>query len=1226
MRGKVWPILLSAAIFASSVNNVMIGKTDTKEAERTKPKVALEEIRQSIEKVTPENGMKEKSEISIDESKSMQETVFLPVWFTARNESYLERNGYFYIYVRKKGEPIDKGHWYRLNMSVDSLSAQKSQKIDWKMTYLGNMPVSKKDCVDEWIVESDQNPTKDLDYFSFTIEKGKAWQATRQDAYGTEPVLSDPAVLTEEQKNQGFPYPERYYMLCGKFCYQVQGYRMYFDKSVFEDMKFMDIEIENKEIQKKDQKLDKDEKPWTGDGYFKFAIDTNNVGMTAAGASGQFHHAIYGFFLKPNRYTIKFNANGGTGTMKSQSVNYDDEVLLNENQYSKMGYQFKGWNTKKASSSSSTAFRDRQEVKNLTDKHKETVTLYAQWKPKIYTATLDNQQADLETGTPKLYQKYETGWYSDKKCTSALREQGKQINQAITIPKKDGYKFLGYYDKKKGGTKMVGSGGKLTERGIFEFKMQENTIWYARWEPKIYRITLDHCLKKPEVVGTDKLYKKFQKGLFFDELCEQKISLEATVEIPEKKGYVFQGYFSAKTEGVQLINDAGVLTKEGQKAKNQTGNEIWYAQYDYQIKCEDYADIPCDLEKTETDIRERLGVRIVYDSDKKSVIVITEQTGCSISLRGQPVGTKIGNFQSQIGVTSFSSVTAKTKRAVLSLMPKEGAAYQLEVTMGNHTICNRKVYYKNGRFRTLAKLGESKSRIIERGSSIAGSGWGADTNENRYYSMYRYQDCSELKKVTAPATVYRYFCYINLNMAYSGNGATKGKNMLEYDVSLENLYQFRENIFEKELLEQKKTAEGKRYDCKVKYGFEGWSIKEGNLKLPGENKAVSVLYREAEREKILSDRTTESATSYLSVSPITVIGSIFLENQNRQGQVKEQEEREVLSAGAGKHASSYLNLSAKWSAYPTIVVTPGEKLEFYEGEDVSKEDLIRCLTAHDTEDNGEKTDKPDYKALNHKIRIVKISYPASKNGTRKASEKVYQEDVPKSFLLDTYFLKLEKGETVNILVTFAVTDSDNHTTEERLKVIIKYNHPPKINSDESYYYLKEEANRGEITASALLARTEAKDVEDGTLTKKLKLIDFDPLKIKMQTGYKAEFPITYEVTDAYRKTTVHKAKVIIWDETAYQAEEEKKYVRFISEEYLWTLEKESIWRNKENISYLKAVLGNTSPLETWKFTHQDVISIQTWMTEHGEGHWRAGQEANQEFLAKFAHCRQVCHQ
>lgn len=1224
MREKVWSILLSIAVLAGSVNNFMIVKTHAKETKQTRQKVVLEEKRQSSEQVTPENGVKEEFEIGTDKSEMMQETASLPVWFSAQGESYLKRKGYFYIYVRKEGEPIEKGHWYRLNMSVDSLSAQKSQKIDWKMTYLGNMPVSEKNCVEEWIVELDKNPTNDIDYFSLDIEKGKAWQATRQDAYGTEPVLSDPAVLTEEQKNQGFPYPERYYMLCGRFCYQLQGYRMYFDKSVFEDMKFMDIERENKDIQKKDQKLDKDEKPWTGDGYFKFAIDTNNVGMTAAGASGQFHHAIYGFFLRPNRYTIKFNDNGGTGSMKSQKAVYDEEVILNANQYSRMGYQFQGWNTKKAASSSSTAYRDQEKVKNLTDKHKETVTLYAQWKPNIYTVALDNQKADLEAGTPKVYQKYETGWYSDKKCTSVLREQGKQTNQPILIPQKDSYKFLGYYDKKKGGTKMIGAGGKLTEEGQADFKMHKDTTWYARWEPKVYSITLDHCLKKPESAGTDKLYKKYKKGLFFDDLCEQEVSLEAAVEIPEKKGYVFQGYFSTKTEGVQLINDAGILTEEGQKAKNQSGNEIWYAQYDYQIKCEDYADIPCDLEKTETDIREGLGVRIAYDSDRQEVAVITEQSGCSISLRGLPVGTKIGNFQSQSGVNSVSAVTAKTKRAVLPLIPKEGEAYQLEVTVGNHTICNRKVYYKNGRFRTLAKLGNPKSKMIERGSSIAGSRWGADAGEGCYYPMYRYQDCSKLNKVSAPATVYRYFRYIDLNIAYNGNGATKGKNMLEYDVSLENLYQFRENVFEKELSEHKKTAEGKVYQCTVKYGFEGWSMKERILKQPGEKKAVSLLYIEGEKEKILSDMTTESAASYLSVKPIAAAGSLLEESQNQQVQIREQGEKEVQTVRADKHASNYLNLSAKWSAYPTIVVTPGEKLEFYEGEDVTKEELIRCLTAHDTEDNGGEINRkdPNYKALNQKIRIVKISYPASKNGTRKASEKVYQKDVPQNFLLDTYYLKLEKGEAVEILVTFAVTDSDNHTTEAALKVKVKYNHPPKISCDEPYYYLKEEANRGQITAEALLSRAVAEDTEDGTLTEKLKLIDFDPLRLKMQTGYKAEFPITYQVTDAYRKTTIHTAKVIVWDETAYKAEEEKNYVRFISEEYLWTLEKESIWRKAENMSYLRKVLSNTRPVETWKFAHQDVLSIQAWITEQGEGHWKVGQEANQEFLNKFAYCRQ----
>lgn len=1243
MREKVLSLLLAFAILTGSAGSqgILTGSVSVQgvltdgaciegfsdenadTAEKMAQNVVLKKKRQPSKSVTPDEGVKIKPEIVEDDSEIREETAFLPVWFAAQDERYQERKGYFYIYVRKEGEPIERGHWYRINMSVDNLSAQTSQKINWKMTYLGNMPASNKDCVEEWIMKIDKNPTKDYDYFMFDVEKGKAWEATRQDAYGTEPVLSDPAVLTQEQKNQGFPYPERYYMLCGKFHYQVQGYRMYFDKSVFEDMKLMDIEKENKDIQKKDQKLEKDEKPWTGENYFKFAIDTNNVGMTAAGASGQFHHAMYGFFLKPNRYTISFNANSGTGTMKKQNVIYDRKVALHANQYGKTGYQFQGWDTKKVPSSSSTAFRDQEEVKNLTDKHKVTVTLYAQWKPKIYTATLDNQKADLEAGTPKLYQKYETGWYSNKKCTVALREQGKQINQAITIPQKDGYKFLGYYDKKKGGAKMVGSGGKLTEKGISEFKMQKDATWYARWEPQIYNITLDHCLKKPEVAGIDKLYKKYKKGLFLDDVCEQEICLGETIAIPKKEGFVFQGYFNAKADGVALINDIGELTEEGQKRKNQSGNEIWYAQYDYQVKCEDYADIPCDLEKTGTDIREELGVRIAYDNKKREVIAITEQTGCSISLQGQPLGTKVGNFQSTVSVNTFSTATTNAKRTTISLIPREGAAYQLEVTVGNRTICNRKIYYKNGRFRTLVKLGEQKSKTIKRGSSIAGSKWGADSGESHYYPMYCYQECSELKKVSAPTTVYRYFRYIDVNMAYSGNGATEGNNMLEYDVSLENLYQFRENVFEKKLSERKITAGGKRYDCTVNYGFEGWNMKTGMIKQPAEKEAAVALYWEAENKNILSDSTTESAISYLSVKPIAVAGSLLSKSQNRQGQNEEPGEKEVLAAEVSQHASGYINLTANWNAYPTIVVTPGEKLEFYEGEDVSKDDLVSRLTAHDTEDNGGEADrqKPDYQALNQKIRIVKIAYPASKNGTRKASEKVYQNDVPKSFLLDTYYLKLEKGENVDIFVTFAVTDSDNQTTEEVLKVKVKYNHPPKIKCDQPYYYLKEEANRGEITAEALLARAVANDVEDGTLTEKLQLIDFDPLTLKAQTEYKAEFPITYQVTDAYRKTTICTAKVIVWDEMASQAVEDQNYVRFISEEYLWTLEKESIWRETENISYLREVLNNTRPMETWKFAHQDVLAIKEWITEHGEGHWKVGQKANQEFLNKFSYCR-----
>ena len=61
-------------------------------------------------------------------------------------------------------------------------------------------------------------------------------------------------------------------------------------------------------------------------------------------------------------------------------------------------------------------------------------------------------------------------------------------------------------------------------------------------------------------------------------------------------------------------------------------------------------------------------------------------------------------------------------------------------------------------------------------------------------------------------------------MAYSGNGATFGRNMLEYDVSLENMYQFRENGFAKERIEKKYTKDRKEYECRVRYSFQGWEM------------------------------------------------------------------------------------------------------------------------------------------------------------------------------------------------------------------------------------------------------------------------------------------------------------------------------------------------------------------------------------------------------------------
>ena len=78
-----------------------------------------------------------------------------------------------------------------------------------------------------------------------------------------------------------------------------------------------------------------------------------------------------------NSYSVKFNANGGTGTMADQKLTYDTATNLTANAFTWTGYTFKGWAT---SASGAVAYADQASVKNLTATAGGTVDLYAVWE------------------------------------------------------------------------------------------------------------------------------------------------------------------------------------------------------------------------------------------------------------------------------------------------------------------------------------------------------------------------------------------------------------------------------------------------------------------------------------------------------------------------------------------------------------------------------------------------------------------------------------------------------------------------------------------------------------------------------------------------------------------------------------------------------------------------------------------------------------------------------
>ena len=102
-----------------------------------------------------------------------------------------------------------------------------------------------------------------------------------------------------------------------------------------------------------------------------------------------------------HKYTVKYDPNGGVGTMDDQSRKCDDKTPLTTNTFTFEGKTFNGWNT--AADGSGTSYAD-EEVNNLSSTEGDIVTLYAQWTTNTYTVSWKNHDGTvLETDTDVAY-------------------------------------------------------------------------------------------------------------------------------------------------------------------------------------------------------------------------------------------------------------------------------------------------------------------------------------------------------------------------------------------------------------------------------------------------------------------------------------------------------------------------------------------------------------------------------------------------------------------------------------------------------------------------------------------------------------------------------------------------------------------------------------------------------------------------------------------------------
>ncbi|MBQ7977276.1 MAG: InlB B-repeat-containing protein, partial [Clostridia bacterium] len=140
---------------------------------------------------------------------------------------------------------------------------------------------------------------------------------------------------------------------------------------------------------------------YTFGGYYTSTNGGGTQYYTATGASATNYPSSGGpttLYAKwtGNTYYVKYNANGGSGTMSNSTHTYGTASALTTNAFTRTGYSFSGWAT---SNTGAVAYSNGASVSTLTTTSGGTYNLYAVWTPNPYTIALQTNNSDLGSVT-----------------------------------------------------------------------------------------------------------------------------------------------------------------------------------------------------------------------------------------------------------------------------------------------------------------------------------------------------------------------------------------------------------------------------------------------------------------------------------------------------------------------------------------------------------------------------------------------------------------------------------------------------------------------------------------------------------------------------------------------------------------------------------------------------------------------------------------------------------
>jgi len=323
-------------------------------------------------------------------------------------------------------------------------------------------------------------------------------------------------------------------------------------------------------------------------GWYTDSSYRNKMNIIKSGSHGNID-----FYAKwiPYTYTVHFDANGGTGSMKDETFSYGVPKAISANKFKKAGYVFAGWTADRALSDTDVMslldstdateedfaaladYADKQSVANILDNEdnfKGEVTLYALWR-NIYRLNFEiGEGAVWGNGT---YEILPDGMISTGPAGARRYYMSYSYGTGTALPTakdifRPGYSFGGWYKDPM---------YKSRVKSIAKKKTGEITL-YAKWNPLKYKISFKPAFKENG--------KGRNSGKMSALTCTYGMRRSLTSNAYISMGYRFKGWSVDEDETVEFADQditENLESYEGAEVKilptknNQTFNlyAVW---------------------------------------------------------------------------------------------------------------------------------------------------------------------------------------------------------------------------------------------------------------------------------------------------------------------------------------------------------------------------------------------------------------------------------------------------------------------------------------------------------------------------------------------------------------------------------------------------------------------------------------------------------------------------